>query len=373
MEGFGQGDLTARHYNTYPQLLKKRAKIRKPGESGLTEKGVLQMNVATRVIAAAVEADPPEEPRPKPIVETEYRRRLRRLSAHDNIKRYEIVEVSADQTALRSKLLGKIVLNEEIAAEMETAAARFVYSGTYDLYANHSDLWRQAVVGNKSGDATFGETLEHNEPVQWTENALHLPRLVTVLQRHIDLSHVRTIRVFTVNTGGFIVSHRDYLEFVTGFNRLHLPVKTANGAITVEGRTAFWMRSGELWLLESRVPHTAGNFASTARHHLAIDCDPSVPLAAVVHDLAPAGTIAMVKRPRPPKSTEAMAHDLSASITTLNVRSLLNAVTEAMFVHEIGAAEVHDVLRLAAAINGDPTVIAKVADLRELLLGTDPV
>ena len=306
------------------------------------------------------------------ITKSEYARRIRRLDSTDNTRSYEIEEVDAKNTSLRSKLLGRMELDQRVENELAQAIEQFIFTGTYDRYANDPNGWRQAVLANKSGDANIGESIEHDDFVRWTSNGLRVPRLATLLQRHINFNHVKSVRVFVANTGGFILSHRDYIEFKYGFSRIHLPVTTANGAVTVEENTAFWMRRGEVWFLESKVPHTAGNFAPTARYHIAIDCDPNVPLNALFdRALTPASLVALIKRKPLPLQLDQLADRVAPIMTPLNVRSLLNVLTETLFVHELGAAEVHHVLRRSAEISGDKTVIDKTADLRELLIGAD--
>jgi hypothetical protein len=306
------------------------------------------------------------------IIESDYKRRLGRLHSDDNIVRHSVIEIDRRDSPLSSQLLGKIALGPEFEAEITKAIAEFVFTDTYDPYANSLGRWRQLVLANRSGDAHVGESVEHDDEVQVTSNALRVPRLMTMLRSYFDFSYVKSVRIFEVKTGGFIVPHRDYIEFTHGFSRIHLPVVTANGAVTVEGNTAFRMRAGEAWFLDSRIPHTAGNFAPTARYHVAVDCDQKLPLADLFHrPLAAADKVAIIERKPLSMSLQQIAEGVAAILTPLNVKSLLIALTETLFVSNLGCAEVHDVLKMAAAINGDALVIKKAADLRELLIGVD--
>ena len=304
--------------------------------------------------------------------ETEYMRRLRRLGSDDNVMAPAVRISNITEVGLKSRLLGKINITNQVVHEVERAAKHLIFTDDYELYANQPALWRQAVIANRTGDAHDGESVEHDQPVVWTENARRLPQLVALIDAYIDPKNVRSVRIFEVKTGGFILVHVDYIEFEDGFSRVHLPIVTANGAVTVEGNVAFRMRAGEFWFLESRVPHTAGNFAPSARYHVAIDCDPRVPLEELlIGPVAAAEEIALVVREPLSIGRDQLVNGLAPMLTPISIRSALNWATEHLFQYEIGAGEVHQLMTAAAAVNGDPRVIAKVATLRELLIGTD--
>jgi L-proline cis-4-hydroxylase len=167
-----------------------------------------------------------------------------------------------------SRPLGCVELPAGLVAEfalLENAS----FTRDYSDYA--VGRWETLPLFNRDGDMRSSLSHEYHGAGHWTANAPLFPIIVGLLKATFKIEILRSARIFVAQGAGLIRLHRDYLEFESGFTRLHLVLRTNVLAMNGERSRAFHMRLGSLWYLEGREPHWAVNYATEPRYHLVCD------------------------------------------------------------------------------------------------------
>jgi hypothetical protein len=98
--------------------------------------------------------------------------------------------------------------------------------------------------------------------------------LSKIIEECFDVEHMRMARVRNL-VKGLVVPHTDFLELAEDkdrYIRILIPLETCLDSYhTEENFGVFRMRKGDIWILESTVPHSALNLASDNRRILSLD------------------------------------------------------------------------------------------------------
>lgn len=101
-----------------------------------------------------------------------------------------------------------------------------------------------------------------------------MPYLSGIIERYFDTEHMRMARVRNL-VDGLVIPHTDFLELSQDkdqYVRILLPLETCIDSYHSEEKFGvFRMRKGDIWILESTVPHSAINLTSDNRRILSID------------------------------------------------------------------------------------------------------
>jgi hypothetical protein len=137
----------------------------------------------------------------------------------------------------------------------------------YGSWINHS-LW------NNTGKWRDTQFMDLDQSPKKTEIAHQMPYLCQFIENTFDLEHMTMARIRNLVDGG-VIPHIDFLELSEnkyGYVRILIPLETCIDSYhTEESFGVFRMRKGELWVLESQVPHAAYNLGNDNRRILSID------------------------------------------------------------------------------------------------------
>lgn len=138
---------------------------------------------------------------------------------------------------------------------------------SFGTWINHS-LW------NKSGEWQDTQFADLDSPPIKTEIAEKMSYLSEFIEDTFDLDHMTMARVRNLIDGG-VIPHIDFLELSEnkyGYVRILIPLESCIDSYhTEENFGVFRMRKGDVWILESQVPHAAFNLGGDNRRILSID------------------------------------------------------------------------------------------------------
>jgi len=178
---------------------------------------------------------------------------------------------AAEEKRMKSRQLGTIEIPGDIQDEIRDAFDEKHHNGFYADYGSQSGVWTQINLANRDGNAEDGQSYEYDGRCQFTPHMSKLPKTRAWLKSHVELEHVKSVRIFITWGGGMIISHRDYLEFEKGFDRVHMPIVTNPLAVNSENDHVYHMRVGEVWSLVGEETHSALNDSPDPRLHLVLD------------------------------------------------------------------------------------------------------
>lgn len=199
--------------------------------------------------------------------------------------------------ALSARPLGTIGhVDPSLPDELRSVPEHF-YKG-YAEYALGS--WTALMLWNASGKVDDAVSREYQGHAIPTEAAEHTPLINEIICANFNTSHLKSARLFRASNNGLIIPHRDYMEFHRGFNRVHVPLVTDEGAFNSEHDTVYRMRTGEIWYVDGNQVHSGGTSSIQARIHLALDFDPAVPFEVVLEQkiVGAAPSPLLVERPQ---------------------------------------------------------------------------
>ncbi len=199
---------------------------------------------------------------------------------------------------MSSKLLGYMVLDVEAVASEIPHILNGHWTNAYEEYAlGH---WTSIMLWNRTGRAIDGFSQEYDGCARPTEVGRPLEYLNSRIEQTFAVRHIKSVRVFRAKSGGFIIPHVDYMEFKSGFHRLHVPLQTSPGCFNSERSFVYHMRRSEIWWLDGTLPHSGGCLSAGDRLHLVLDFDPSIDLSEIIvdpHARVPRSKPLMIERP----------------------------------------------------------------------------
>ncbi|HEY3596590.1 MAG TPA: hypothetical protein VGL08_03605 [Paraburkholderia sp.] len=142
----------------------------------------------------------------------------------------------------------------------------------YDEFS--SGTWINHSLWNRTGEWTDTQYSDYDHPAIRTQIGTATSYLSKIIEECFDVEHLRMARVRNL-VKGLVVPHTDFLELAEDkdrYVRILIPLETCLDSYHTEEKFGvFRMRKGDIWILESTVPHGALNLASDNRRILSLD------------------------------------------------------------------------------------------------------
>jgi len=267
--------------------------------------------------------------------------------------------------------VGIIEFDEVLLKADNAIIAGFPINPAYSEYAYGK--WGTRMVYNGSGNKDDGLSVEYQGHAQLTEYGQQLRYLPPLIGDLFEIEHLKSARIFSASDGGFIVPHRDYLEFKHGFRRLHIPLQTYDYCLNSEADIVYHMECGEIWFLDGTIPHSGGCFGPGQRLHLVLDFDPGVPMPDLFKDHS---RFMSIREPTPiPRrlmTNEELQSLLSLGsvMTECNFQDFMYLVAKLHFDRHLSCASTYDLLAEIAVRSGHGRLVARALELKRYFLGT---
>lgn len=175
--------------------------------------------------------------------------------------------------ASRTRLVGRIKFdNELLKKDLQILSELPIIKEQYDEFS--SGTWINHSLWNSTGEWTDTTYSDYDYPAVRTQIGTATSYLSKIIEEYFDTEHMRMARVRNL-VNGLVVPHTDFLELSEDkdrYVRILIPLETCLDSYhTEENFGVFRMRKGDIWILESSVPHSAINLASDNRRILSID------------------------------------------------------------------------------------------------------
>ena len=172
-----------------------------------------------------------------------------------------------------TRLVGRITFdNELLKRDLKVLADLPSIKEQYDEFG--SGTWINHSLYNRSGDWKDTVFADIDHPAIQTEVGANVPYLSKIVEQYFDTSHMSMARVRNL-IDGLVIPHTDFLELSKNkdqYVRILIPLETCiNSYHSEEKFGVFRMRKGDIWILESTVPHSAINLTSDDRRILSLD------------------------------------------------------------------------------------------------------
>lgn len=142
----------------------------------------------------------------------------------------------------------------------------------YDEFG--SGTWINHSLYNKTGEWTDTVFSDYGHAAVKTQVGSATPYLSSVIENYFDTEHMTMARVRNL-VNGLVIPHTDFLELSkdkSQYIRILVPLETSIDSYHSEEKFGvFRMRKGDIWILESTVPHSAINLTSDNRRILSLD------------------------------------------------------------------------------------------------------
>lgn len=142
----------------------------------------------------------------------------------------------------------------------------------YDEFG--SGTWINQSLWNRTGEWTDTVFSDYDHPAVRTQVGAATPYLSKIVTDYFDVAHMTMARVRNL-IDGLVIPHTDFLELSENkeqYVRILIPLETSIDSYhSEENFGVFRMRKGDIWILESTVPHSAINLTSDSRRILSLD------------------------------------------------------------------------------------------------------
>jgi hypothetical protein len=273
---------------------------------------------------------------------------------------------------IKSRIIGKIDWEPTELTRTQSLIDRMPISPAYGDYA--SGKWGSVMLANKSGKKDDGLSVEYRGSARLTEYGREVPYLMKTIDEVFDLDFAKSVRIFLSGDGGQIFTHRDYMEFVKGFTRVHLPIRTSDGCMNSEGAWVYHMNVGEVCFLDGHLPHSAVAYTKKSRLHVVIDFDPDVEFINLFRDKAAYRvdtTPTLIQRPLMSEEQRERLVALGSILTHENFRDVHGLLNRQHFHFDMNAADTYGLLMDVAMRSGDESLIGRADETRVLFLGPE--
>jgi hypothetical protein len=271
---------------------------------------------------------------------------------------------------MHSYPIGRVEFDTERLSKAIEIVEGFQMNSAYSEYAKGE--WSTCVLLNKTGDKDDGLSSEYEGCAILTEYGSQVPYLYEVICDLFKREHLKSARIFSARNG-FIIPHRDYIEFKKGFTRIHVVLRTNDRAMNSEGSTVYRMRKGEIWFLDGRSAHSGGSFADESRLHLVLDFDPEIPVKEIFNNPADYRlglTPCLVKRqPISAGEWKSLVSSLGDFLTELNYDSVFEFVAKLHFDREMDCGVTYDMMIEIASRSGNPRLAERATAEKHYFLG----
>lgn len=271
---------------------------------------------------------------------------------------------------MRSHPIGRVEFDSlRLGQDLRTIDS-FQMSPAYSEYAKGD--WSTCILVNRTGNKDDGFSEEFEGRGVPTEYGRRVPYLLEITERLFKTEHLKSARIFSARQG-FIIPHRDYLEFKKGFTRLHVVLSTNDGAMNSERRTVYRMREGEIWFLDGRLTHSGGAFTDQKRLHLVLDFDPDVPIQSLFKNPAkyqPGLMPLLIRRPSiANEKLEEILTSLGAILTELTYDTVFELAAKLHFSHDLDCEWTYNGMIEIASRSGNRRLLEKANSAQQYFLG----
>ncbi len=170
-------------------------------------------------------------------------------------------------------LVGRLKFdNDLLKRDLEVLSGLPLIKEQYDEFS--SGTWINHSLWNRTGEWKDTTYSDYDHPAVRTQVGNATSYLSKIIEECFDVEHLRMARVRNL-VEGLVIPHTDFLELSEEkdrYVRILIPLETCLDSYhTEEGFGVFRMRKGDIWILESTVPHAALNLASDNRRILSLD------------------------------------------------------------------------------------------------------
>jgi hypothetical protein len=173
----------------------------------------------------------------------------------------------------RTVLAGRIEFdNAALKKDLDVLSTVPIIKEQYDEFS--SGTWINHSLYNRTGEWRDTQYTDYDHPAIKTELGEKTPYISKIIEKTFDVEHMRMARVRNLIKGQ-VIPHIDFLELSEkkdGYIRILIPLETCLDSYHTEEKFGvFRMRKGDIWILESTVPHGAHNLGSDNRRILSLD------------------------------------------------------------------------------------------------------
>ncbi|GIZ50936.1 aspartyl/asparaginyl beta-hydroxylase domain-containing protein [Noviherbaspirillum aridicola] len=173
----------------------------------------------------------------------------------------------------RTVLAGRINFdNAALKKDLAVLAGVPIIKEQYDEFS--SGTWINHSIYNRTGEWSDTQYTDYDHPARRTQIGQATPYLCKIIEETFDVEHMRMARVRNLIKGQ-VIPHVDFLELSEkkdGYIRILIPLETCLDSYhTEEHFGVFRMRKGDIWILESTLPHGAHNLGHDNRRILSLD------------------------------------------------------------------------------------------------------
>ena len=270
---------------------------------------------------------------------------------------------------MRSKLLGKIHLDSQLAEE--EAQLILECDGIDESSEFSYGKWRSYVLWNETGDAKDTAVRKYRGAARCTRTGTKLRYLNSVLGAALSTEHIKWVRAFAVSDG-ILAPHRNLWESCRSLKRLSFPIRTDSGCLHSENDCVFHMRLGEVWYFDDLGVHAACSMSPFTRVLICIDFDlPEGPLenafCPAANAIEPAEPFIPYREPIDARFLQTV-YSLSTVICWQNIRDVLQLLIKVHFYRDVPAIACYDWLVEIAARAQMPKLLQRVTEFKRFCL-----
>lgn len=173
----------------------------------------------------------------------------------------------------KTRLVGNLKFDKDaIEKDLKILSEIPVIKEQYDEFS--SGTWINHSLYNRTGEWKDTQYTDFSHPSRKTQIGESTPYLCKIIEENFDFENMRMARVRNLIKGQ-VIAHIDFLELSEkkdGYIRILIPLETCLDSYhTEEEFGVFRMRKGDIWILESTLPHGAHNLCSDNRRILSLD------------------------------------------------------------------------------------------------------
>jgi len=275
---------------------------------------------------------------------------------------------------VESKIIATVSFDKKRLEEELSIIANMDFSTAYSEYV--CGVWATCMVRNYSGSSQDAVSTEYDGCAKVTENGEKLKYLHEIIEKLFKEEHIKSVRVLVSSDNGYILPHKDYLEFKKGFSRLQIPLYITGNSLNSEDKSVYSMRQGEVWFVGAKHVHAGGTLGDAKKINLLIDCDPNIDLCDLFNnpndfcsDIKPQ----MVERPPLTREHLKAIKSLCYLIDEYNFKDILSMLGKIHFSYDVSASTLFDWLDSIGCETTDEKVKRLIKKARTLLLEKGPV
>jgi hypothetical protein len=175
--------------------------------------------------------------------------------------------------ATNTRLLGRIEFdNDALKKDLKVLSELPTIREPYDEFS--FGTWINCSLWNRTGEWKDTQYTDFDHPAVKTQIGNETAYLSKFIEDVFDVENLRMARVRNLIKGQ-VFAHVDFLELSEKkdrYIRILIPLETCLDSYHTEERFGvFRMRKGDIWILESTIPHGAHNLGSDNRRILSLD------------------------------------------------------------------------------------------------------